>query len=967
MTDFANLVLGVDARSVKDGVDELDKLVASGGAAEQASNELSSAWTKADVAITALGKGTAEAKAAIAAYKAALKDGTITQEQYEAEILRTRATLSGLQQDHRNALNEYNKARAGLDGVTASAGQQRAGMQQLSYQIGDVAQQFALGTNPMIIFAQQGQQVVQALSLMRGGATGLVGFLAGPWGGVIMGAATVAGMFASKLLESGDAAQSAAKDYDDAAAAAKRLAGAQNALRLNEAQMKLNDAQSRRLSLENQLALGSTSLNDRYNRGSIGESFRNDRLRKELQAVNWEIVENANVVKLAERANRELDASFNKVSRSSGGAAGGARSHASAARAATKDVSDYTKALAAMSDAYTDAANAAYQAFKGTTLFGDGLRDQIKAANDNMEASWNRSAEEVKAGLDAQAEATAKWNDELRGVIQSLDEIGGFGKTLGDIGAIVYGLRTGDYSGVRGPVGYLLKQVGDITVGRNEDGSLRRVGDVFSDALDKVFGKDGSFMKALQGAGTGVAIGSLLFGQDNKGAQVGGAIGGGIGMAIGGPIGSIVGSILGSVFGGIFKKTKYGTASIVNGQITTGGNNKELTSNAGTAASGLNSVLEDIATRLGGSLGNYSVSIGQMDGKWRVSTTGRTGKLETKYKDVTDFGKEGAQQAMMAAIADAIRDGAIAGIRASTQNLLKSGSDVEKQLAKALKFQGVFDDLKAATDPAGFALEQITRQFDDLRKIFAEAGASAEEYAQLEELLAIKRKEAANDARAAIVDKVRDPLEMQITILQLLGKQEEALAASRLMELAGLEDTLQPLQSMIYQLQDARAIIDTFGPLADDLRKYREELLGGTSGDSFGQIAAKFRATALAAANGDAEALAGLRGVSGSYLDAARANAGSSLEYRRALADVLTSVDKGIFAADAKVDYAQLQIDATVNVANLLADMKTELATLQGQVVDNTAQTLRLWQRFEGDGLTVKTTADEPLQVEIAA
>lgn len=82
---------------------------------------------------------------------------------------------------------------------------------------------------------------------------------------------------------------------------------------------------------------------------------------------------------------------------------------------------------------------------------------------------------------------------------------------------------------------------------------------------------------------------------------------------------------------------------------------------------------------------------------------------------------------------------------------------------------------------------------------------------------------------------------------------------------------------------------------------------------------------------------------------------------------MLTNVDKGIFAAESKVDYAQLQIDATVNVANLLADMKTELVTLQAQVVDTSAQTLRLWQRFEGDGLTVKTTADDPLQVEIAA
>ena len=86
------------------------------------------------------------------------------------------------------------------DIATRSAGQQRAGMQQLSFQIGDVAQQFALGVNPMVIFAQQGGQVVQALNLMKGGASGLVGFLAGPWGAVITGGALILGTMVSQLF-----------------------------------------------------------------------------------------------------------------------------------------------------------------------------------------------------------------------------------------------------------------------------------------------------------------------------------------------------------------------------------------------------------------------------------------------------------------------------------------------------------------------------------------------------------------------------------------------------------------------------------------------------------------------------------------------------------------------------------------------------------------------------------------------
>lgn len=94
--------------------------------------------------------------------------------------------------------------------VGASAGAQRAGMQQLSYQIGDVATQFALGARPMQIFAAQGQQVIQAVALMGGGTSRFAAFMGGPWGVAIMAATSVLGVFVPKLLE-GDAALKAAE------------------------------------------------------------------------------------------------------------------------------------------------------------------------------------------------------------------------------------------------------------------------------------------------------------------------------------------------------------------------------------------------------------------------------------------------------------------------------------------------------------------------------------------------------------------------------------------------------------------------------------------------------------------------------------------------------------------------------------------------------------------------------------
>lgn len=89
----------------------------------------------------------------------------------------------------------------------ASVGQFRAGAQQLSFQIGDIAQQFALGQRPMMIFAQQSGQVIQAITMMRGTAGGFIGFMSGPWGAVLTGGVIILSTFVSKLFESRDALQ----------------------------------------------------------------------------------------------------------------------------------------------------------------------------------------------------------------------------------------------------------------------------------------------------------------------------------------------------------------------------------------------------------------------------------------------------------------------------------------------------------------------------------------------------------------------------------------------------------------------------------------------------------------------------------------------------------------------------------------------------------------------------------------
>jgi len=93
--------------------------------------------------------------------------------------------------------------------VTAVSGAQRAGMQQLSMQLNDVATMYSLGARPMQIFASQGGQVMQAVQLMTGGTSRLAAFLGGPWGLACSTAAIVLVPLIGNLLSTDDAATKA--------------------------------------------------------------------------------------------------------------------------------------------------------------------------------------------------------------------------------------------------------------------------------------------------------------------------------------------------------------------------------------------------------------------------------------------------------------------------------------------------------------------------------------------------------------------------------------------------------------------------------------------------------------------------------------------------------------------------------------------------------------------------------------
>ncbi len=611
-------------------------------------------------------------------------------------------------------------------------------------------------------------------------------------------------------------------------------------------------------------------------------------------------------------------------------------------------------------------------------------------ANDNdMLAQIARiEGDEIRAELDAIGQAvTEKITRPAREAAEAAERLaetlglvaaaGRGGRGIATAGAILQGLASGQTANLPGRAGALIG-----LLDRQSEGAL---GSEFRSVIESVFGNNGEFTKKLDsffGAGAlGMSIGGMVLGGkgSNFGSFAGGIIGKelgkeflskgleGIGKGLGklgGPLGTIAGSLLGGLLGSVFKKTKTGSASIGAGdfglEVTgTSGNSGSRKRAASGMAGDIIGALDQIAMALGGAAtGNPSVSIGLRNSKYRVDTTGQG---RTKGAGVLNFGKD-QEAAIKAAIADAIADGAITGLSESMLRLLKAG-DLERQLQKATDFKGALDDFRSRTDPLNFALDQLAQEFERLASIAREAGASAAEQAQLEELLALRREEAVAEAQRARIDQLAEKRNLEIRLLELLGRESDALAASREMELFGLKESLRPMQVMINQLEDARAIIDQFGPLAEDLKAYRRELLGQGAGMGFAELAARFRDVAALAANGDATALGNLRGAGQDYLAAALANAASDLDYRRITGQVLNAVDAGIFAADTKVDYAQAQLEAINRNADILVSIRDQLEVQQ----DTNARLLKLWERFEGDGLTVKTDADTPLKVETIA
>lgn len=375
------------------------------------------------------------------------------------------------------------------------------------------------------------------------------------------------------------------------------------------------------------------------------------------------------------------------------------------------------------------------------------MQDELAKSLDLSEADRTRLysgvSEKVAEGI--RDGANVGWGDfEARGAV-AITAIGQaiagkIGGAIERVGAVLQGIDTGNFTALggrgggllslagiggkpKGGVGFYEKPIMTSKVGgvemalpglsRYELGKagIGSPGDIFQasfsdtfkapfkklgDKLDGLFGdKAGSFASTAGKAFAGAAQGSIASGvagalgikQSGVGAQLGGAIG-----SMFGPFGGMIGGLLGGTLGGVFMKTKTGSATVSSsgGSISTGsavGNSAAFRKASEAMGGSVGDAIQAIVDQLGGEIGSFAVSVGRRGKKFTVDGSGSD---RTKGAGVEKFASE--QEAIQAALANALRDGAVANVSPRVQAVLQQYADnINKAVSEALNVKALED------------------------------------------------------------------------------------------------------------------------------------------------------------------------------------------------------------------------------------------------------------------------------------
>lgn len=262
--------------------------------------------------------------------------------------------------------------------------------------------------------------------------------------------------------------------------------------------------------------------------------------------------------------------------------------------------------------------------------------------------------------------------------------------------------------------------------------------------------------------------------QSNTGAAIGGAIGQLAAPFLGplAPFAPFIGGLIGGTIGGMLKKTPHASTTVSVGGFHdfvtggTSGTSSSLRTAADELGGSVGSGLKSIADALFGEIsGSGTVSIGKRKDKFVVDPTGRG---RTKGSGVLKFDDE--QAAVEAAIKLMIQKGVIGGISAASQSIIQRGKDLQTSIEKAAAIENIPRLLMQMKDPIRFAVMELNREFSKLIDYLREGGASAEQFAQAEELYRLQRAKAIEEAKNQASDQIQSFLD------DMLGGQNSPLS-----------------------------------------------------------------------------------------------------------------------------------------------------------------------------------------------
>lgn len=302
----------------------------------------------------------------------------------------------------------------------------RTSFSQLGMQVNQFGTQLAGGTSIATAFAQQIGDVGWALS-NAGGALGRVGaFLAGPWGAGLALAAAALGPFIDGLFKSGEAADSASKQYDKANGSVKDLIESLSMYGEMSAEVARQRIWTDLQDAERRLAAVQSSTGAKLFPAWATGLAEN---QKNVQRLKWQLVEvEAEVAKSKDRMD-QLAKSTRSVENAR--ASGGTAKYTRDTKALNEELSTLQLRFKDLEKMQGGPANIAMremmdnvQPVQPIQIDVPNILGDVKMVTEEMQQAFTNIGNSVSEAFKGMLTAGMSWKEGMKGIIQSvIDEL----------------------------------------------------------------------------------------------------------------------------------------------------------------------------------------------------------------------------------------------------------------------------------------------------------------------------------------------------------------------------------------------------------------------------------------------------------------------------------------------------------------------------------------------------------------